>query len=310
MPIGVIGTINRDTVIFADGTRRLGWGGILYNIRTLSKLLGKDDVVVPACHVGADCHAPIMLELKRLKNVWTDAVNKVPHKNNHCQLTYNSLSEKHEILDGGVPRLYFDDLKPLTDCRIVLINFISGSDLFIPSLSKFRNNFSGLIYTDIHSYTLGRSKDGSRFLRTPPAWDKVVACTDYLQMNRLELAVLIDNDYQMGLSAPVEDGLKTMLDLYKEKHEEDRKLVVIVTEGSAGGHIFDCLLANGTWEFYTYKYEARAIDGDTTGCGDCFAAGYVSGLARNYNVANCLDLARGAAEECIRENEKWRNSGY
>ena len=53
MKIGIIGTINKDTIEYPDGTARHGWGGMLYNLATLSHLVGKKAEIYPACFIGA-----------------------------------------------------------------------------------------------------------------------------------------------------------------------------------------------------------------------------------------------------------------
>jgi len=305
MKIGVVGTINRDTVKFPDGSIRLGWGGILYNLRGLSKRLGDTDLVVPVCNVGADCYAPIMLELKRLKMVDSNRVARVHKINNHCRLKYHDAERKSEVLEGGVPRLDYRDIEPLHDCQYILINFISGQDVYLKGLEKFREFYRGEIYTDIHSYTLGRARDGSRYLRTPKYWPRVVQCSDFIQMNRTELAVLISNNFREYVNKPVAENMQRVIEiLRRRKISPDRKMF-IVTGGAEG-----CTILGVTGDkLNTSKYEPRGskLKGDTTGCGDSFSAGFLAGIARRKSLDDCVATAQEAASECIRSNERWRN---
>jgi len=303
--VGVLGTINRDTVKFPDGSTRLGWGGILYNLRALAKFMHETDLLVPACHVGRDCYAPIMLELKRLKRVDCSHVVPVKKTNNHCRLTYHDAERKSEILEGGVPRLRYADIEALHDCQYVLVNFISGRDVHLPGLEKFRKFYRGEIYTDIHSYTLGRARDGSRYLRTPKNWPRVVGCSDFIQMNRTELAVLISNNYEKHLGRPIEENVGRVIEVLRGRKISPKNRMFIVTEGAEGCTI----LGVNRNRLHSQKYRPRGnrLKGDTTGCGDSFGAGFLSGIARRRSLEECVATAIDTASECIKINERWRN---
>jgi sugar/nucleoside kinase (ribokinase family) len=274
MRIGVIGTINRDTVRLADGTIKKGWGGILYNLVTLSNLIGKNSEIIPVCNIGHDSYKDIVSILKRLPGVNIDYIRKVPQKNNHCHLTYCADGEKSEILKGGVPSLRYSDLTPLLNCDMVLVNYISGRDIGTRSLQKFGNHFQGIIYIDIHSSTLGKRKDGSRFLRAPRGWEKIVAAADFIQMNRTELTILT-GEYRPGKSyqnSPV-SSLKKLFD-FMQKSGAKSKSVYLITDGSNGCYLFSPSQRNGGLNHILPERIFRT--GDATGCGDCYAAGFIA----------------------------------
>ena len=292
MKIGVIGTINRDTIKFPDGGVKRGWGGMLYNLRTLSYLIGDKADIYPACNVGADCYRPIMKILRGLPGINTDYVNRVPENNNHCFLTYINTEIKHEILKSGVKPLKFSDIEPLTDCDIILLNYISGRDIYLKSLQKFRRNFGGLIYTDIHSLTLGKKSGGRRYFRRPPNWPQVVESLDIIQMNRLELSILTEQKTDTSI-----DSIKRQAAAFKETLKANgissSGKTLIVTDGSRG-----CYLSfnKGSKEIFHHIPPRRALRmGDATGCGDCFSAGYITGLMRGKDPLECCKCANRAA---------------
>jgi len=298
MKIGVIGTINRDSIRLTDGTKKEGWGGILYNIVTLSHLVGSKARIVPVCNVGADNYNDISKILRSLPGVETGNVRKVKEKNNHCRLKYLDEQNKTEILEGGVPPLVYDDIEPLRDCDIILLNYISGRDIYLRSLRKLRRNFQGGIYIDIHSYTLGKKADGSRFLRRPPHWPEVVACGDYIQMNRLELAILAGGS---GSSRPeegdLENNLKGLLSSLRRGGVDTKSKVFIITDGSRGCYFLygqDGASAIKHIRQQRKKTGASCQDVNVTGCGDCFAAGFTAGLADNLEIASCADAGNAA----------------
>jgi len=294
MKIGVIGTINRDSVLLPDGSRREGWGGILYNLVTLSRSLRNRHEIVPLCHVGADCFKPVFNILTRLKNVNTTLVKKVPERNNHCFLTYSDYENKREILKGGVPALKFVDIEPLLDSDIILLNYISGHDINLRSLRKLRRLFRGKIYIDIHSLTLGKKADGSRYLRYPKSTPEVIAAGDIIQINRTELAVLTRTKI---LPIATKDIIQTRLNhLIASLSSESNTSVPIdfvVTDGSRGCYL--SYYRNNRRIFRHIPAGHTLTEGNTTGCGDCFSAGYIAGLVDNKNPLECARMANSAA---------------
>ena len=71
MKIGVIGTINKDSIYLSDRSFQNGWGGILYNLVAFSNLARKNEGIVPICNVGRDCHRNIMSIIDQLKSTIT-----------------------------------------------------------------------------------------------------------------------------------------------------------------------------------------------------------------------------------------------
>jgi sugar/nucleoside kinase (ribokinase family) len=294
MKVGIIGTINRDTIRLAEGTIKEGWGGILYNIATLSDLIGGTAEIYPVCNVGRDHYSSILQILNRLRGVHVDYIRKVPENNNHCHLTYLPDGEKTEILSGGVKRLTYADLHPLLDCDIILVNYISGRDLYLTSLQKLRRRFHGKIYIDLHSLTLGKRPDGSRFLRKPPGWEKVAQTADYFQMNRMELSILAGVDVEMISDRNnLLSAFKALMAGLGRKGNSFFGKTYIITAGVQG-----CYLIRAEKETLSVKHVAtnrRVGQGDATGCGDCFSAGFIAGLLQKMDLQSCAKLANRAA---------------
>ena len=262
--IGVIGTINRDTIYRHDGSAVESWGGLLYSIKYLCDETAGE--IVPVVKIGKDACDPIMSILSRFPRIDLTHIHRVPEKNNHCFLHYHDQSHKCEFLKGGVPPLIFSRLRPLRECDLVIVNFISGSDVTLAALEKFRSSYEGLIYMDIHSHTLGRRKvEGGhrRHLRRPLHWRRYVACADILQVNAVEFELL--------------SGLKVSRQAAGGFFDcEVRHLTcLIVTLGADG-----CLVTYRSRRnlIVTCHIPALKIGRvyDTTGCGDIFGAGFVA----------------------------------
>ncbi len=293
MKFGIIGTINCDSITFPDGKKKEGWGGMLYNIVALQYLSKKGDEIFPVCNVGRDCYRPIFSILNRLPNVCADYVNKVKGRNNHCFLTYTDKENKSEILKGGVPRLNYADIEPLLNCDIVLMNYISGRDVYLKSLQKFRRHFKGILYIDIHSLTLGKRADGARYLRIPPDWISVTAWADYIQMNRLELGLLSQTD----ITGNIRKSLEMLVGILRRNNVIMEKKVLVVTDGGNGCHLYR--KAGNAMEYEKIHPRSVKKKGNTTGCGDAFSAGFISGLARFESLTDCAITANRAAVERI-----------
>lgn len=285
--IGVVGTINRDTIYRHDGSAVESWGGLLYSI----KYLGGESVgeIIPVVNLGRDAYGPVMGLLGRFRNIDLAHIKKVPEKNNHCFLHYHNQSHKCEILKGGVPPLTFTRLRPIRDCDLVVVNFISGADVTLAALEKFRSWYPGIIYMDIHSHTLGKRKVAGghrRHLRRPPNWRRYIACADILQVNAVEFELL----------SGVPPSRRAAGDFFEG--EAGHLKCLIVTLGSDG-----CLITYRGQKGMIATRRIKAVDirrvYDTTGCGDIFGAGFVAEYLRTGRpVKAARHGTRLAGERC------------
>jgi hypothetical protein len=283
--IGVVGTINRDTIYQPDGGKVESWGGLLYNLKYLCE--SREAQIIPVVNIGHDSFKPIMNILKRFPNLNPAHIKKVPAPNNHCFLHYHNQSHKCEILKGGVPRLTFGRIKPLLPCSLVLVNFISGPDVELAALERFRARYPGLIYIDIHSLTLGRRKVPGgyrRHPRRPRYWKRYAACADIFQINEAEFELLSGWAYSKDTALAFMDyflpGLRCL----------------VITRGAEGC----ALIYRRAGRLYYRRIAPVKVNRvyDTTGCGDIFGSGFVIEYLKSGSFikaaqnGNCLAAAR------------------
>jgi sugar/nucleoside kinase (ribokinase family) len=281
--IVVIGTINKDTIVFPNGKKTESFGGILYNILALSYLGGADVKIYPVCNLGYDVYSQVTSRLKNCDNVDLGGIKKVNCENNHAFLLINQDNQREEILKNKVPPLSFSQIKPFLKTDVMLVNFISGFDLLLMTLKKTRKNTDALIFMDVHSLTLGVDGSGKRFFNAPKNWSEWIKQADIAQMSLPEMRELAKRD------------LKSLQEI-KEFGENILSLgfkAVLVTWGEKGAlTIFDDKVR---------KFKGSKVQRfkDATGCGDVFSAGFLICYIHTKNLTKSVSFANYvAAKKC------------
>jgi len=302
--LGVIGTFVWDVIYGRDP--RAGpveeWGGITYALSAFDAALDDCWEVVPVMKVGADLAPRAREYLRTLKRVAPDgALVEVASPNNRVELRYRSAERRSEVLTGGVPGWTWLGLVPLLrDLDALYVNFISGTELDLPTMQLLRQHFRGPIYCDLHSLLLATQPNGLRTPQPLAAAADWCRCADLLQVNEDEMALLAPD--AMGLAATaLGAGVRCLS----------------VTLGSRGVVYFACAgfdglagsgpgaLARGltgsagpvrTALVPAAPAPVRPGDaGDPTGCGDVWGATYFSRLLVGDKLAEALRAAVVAA---------------
>lgn len=286
--ITIIGTINKDTIIFPDGRAKQSFGGILFNILALS-YLGQDKVkLFPVCNLGYDVFSEVMAYLEDRKNVDVGGTIKVKKKNNHAFLYYDKTGERKEVLKYSVPKLLFKDIKLFLKSDVILVNFISGFDSSLATLKKIRKNSDALIFMDLHSLTLGIKKDGRRFQRPPYRWKEWISQADILQLNLLELLTLAKKE------------LKTLKEIkdFSEKILNSGVKFILVTNGEKSGYFISKYKNKAKVQRVKVPKIEKVVD--TTGCGDIFSSAFIIYYLKNKDHKKSFEFANFIATQRCR----------
>lgn len=275
----VIGTIIRDIIHSTDGTVSLSPGGLCHTINSMLSLIDDDDTIVPVSFVGRDFYAEIIHRYKGKKQVITDGLIPCDQPNNTVELKYRNHLERQERSLNPFPELPFSAVENFLDADAVLINMISGWEFELSVLRKIRHSYPGIISIDLHSLTMGRHKDGLRYLRPAENIENWIEYADIIQANEREF-----ENIGGDLKQP---------ELFLEHPCFKEGNIFNLTKGGEGSTSFYC---NNT-ELVQYSaspgMNLKIID--PTGCGDAFIAGFLLNYIKTKNLHYAADNANRIA---------------
>ena len=280
MKISVAGTINDDTIIRPDGTRTQSLGGILYNVVALAVLLPQH-TVLPVAYYGEDCGTRLGRLLSNLDNLDLSGMVRRQGRCNRNTLRYVSSERRIEFLEEHVPGIGLDMLETCLDSDIVLLNFTCGYDIVLETVKSFRSRFTGTIFMDVHSMTLGTDEDGARYEREVGNWREWAGLVDIIQMN------LRESELFTGKKVSIGDTSRTICEAGPQ--------TCLITLGSGG--VVATYRATEGLEHVTVEAEKAEVS-DTTGCGDVFSAGFIGGRVGGADVRGSCVAGNKAAVIC------------
>ncbi|MCH7761113.1 carbohydrate kinase family protein [candidate division TA06 bacterium] len=281
MKIAVLGTINHDTILSANGEKRTSLGGILYNVFTIAALAHEIEVY-PVCWIGEEHHQEILNLLSPLQNVNTGGFRLNPAGTNENQLTYLSGEERSERLTRKVPPLSFEMIAPYLDSDLFLVNLISGFDLTLETLRQLRDKYQGILYLDLHSLTLGMDEKGVRYPQKVVNWRDWIQSCDFLQVNKRETALLLSREL-----AKREDFDEVGFSLL-----DHGPSIVNITFGEEGTSVF--FRKTGVKASISFSGEKRGVK-DTTGCGDVYGGGFIASYLQKGDPVEAAKFANRIA---------------
>jgi sugar/nucleoside kinase (ribokinase family) len=281
MKIAILGAIVHDVIIWIDGTRRESFGGILYNAAALSSVLGEGDWAVPVSRAGADRYEAVLEQFARFPHVSTEGLTRCDEPMTNVQLTYRTAALRDEAMRNRMPPFDWDSLDKALGCDAVHVNFITGAEIDLDMLRRFREAFSGTITFDVHNKisVFDYANTGKRNIVGFREWRDWVPSVDIFQCNEFEINTMFDRD------------VTTREDFAAAAKEvcETGPRAATITLGPEGA----VMVHRKDGQYYTVDIgvlppiEAK----DTTGCGDSFSAGFLVGMMRHDDPAAALACA-------------------
>lgn len=275
MRLLVIGHSVFDTIKL-DNQHKKGAGGIYYSISALNRIKQSDDEIFLCSQFDEETYDYFKPEFEKIDNRYLQKVKMIPR----VHLNLQKDCERHEAYENITSNLVlnFSDLNGFDG---ILINMITGFDITLNQLIKIRNDFSGLIYIDIHTLSRGLAKDFKREFRLIPEFENWAKCLDIIQVNNNELFSLSNK--------------KNEIEIVEELFAFGVK-IVCVTKGESGARVY----FKSQNEIASYFVAARKVNNpNVIGCGDVFGASFFYSYIRNKNAIISLANAVANAEKFV-----------
>ena len=291
MRLGVLGSINRDSIATADGQVHHSLGGVLYTACAAAHLAAAPDVSVwPIARLGRDVDAAVADLVERTPRLCPDGLLAWRGPAFHSHIEYRADGSKREVLTGDLPPLSMAELAPVLDgLDALLVNFITGLELTLDTLAAIRRRLAGPLLMDLHSLTLGRRTGGERYWRRPPDWERWVEPANAVQMNEAEAAILMGRQPGVG-TARLTRWVRDLVGLGPD--------LAVVTRGPRSALAAARCGGGATRDLVEVPGPAALSSGgggDPTGCGDVFLAGLGVAAAAGCGPRQGLRLASRAA---------------
>jgi sugar/nucleoside kinase (ribokinase family) len=160
----------------------------------------------------------------------------------------------------------------------ILINMINGVDISLSDLSMIRQNYSGPIYFDVHTFSRGVGKDNHRYFRKIPDVEKWFSQIDIVQANEHEILTFCESNDEKYIA-------EWTLDLEVS--------YLIVTKGSKGVSCYSLDENNSLSESFFEAESFKSVN--KVGCGDIFGAALFYTYLTSGDIRNSIKLANRAA---------------
>jgi sugar/nucleoside kinase (ribokinase family) len=265
-----------DQIVTHDGRRKRSFGGIAHNMMALSGIRDERTTVCPIAKVGANRFDEVRGLAAGVPGVDTSGLVRIDQPLTEVDLTYKSISYREELMRYLPPPLAVNDLAPALESDAVLVNFITGMEIDLEGLRALRSQTRAILHLDVHSKVTRWGPDGSGGQKSwvPFAdWREWFGCFDVVQMNEFECEMVLGREVKTE-----QDFLEAACEMLTAG-----PMAAIVTLGPLGSVIAH--RAEG--KQYRFACPAMPVDPvvDTTGCGDCFSAGFCFNYLQSKNAA-------------------------
>ena len=285
--IAVLGAIVFDEIITHDGQRIESFGGIVYNLAALSSLVDDEGLVLPFSNVGADRYEQVLDLVASMEHLRTDGLLRSDGRLTHARLIYRNANYREEIVRHMMKPFTAEQLRGALSARGIMVNFVNGTELDLPTLRALRAGTPAPLYLDMHNIMVRFDADGQKHYLDFAEWPQWVAPFDFVQMNEFECEKVL----KISPKKPSE-----FLDAAHQVLRAGPKAVV-VTMGPNGvalahrheGVEYGCLIPAAPVRKFV----------DATGCGDAFSTGTFWNYLRTGNpVAAAMAGALVGAINC------------
>lgn len=276
--IHVVGSINRDLVVYVDRLPRPGEtvfgnrfqqfpGGKGANQAVAASRLGGDVHLVG--NVGSDPFGKEMRDFLAGENIDTSEIAILDTASTGIALiTVDSASENSIVVVSAANMVW--------DTRDLVRMKMGRSDIVVCQFE---------IPLEIIESAFERAKKmGATTILNPapikPATERILKNVDYLVVNEVELEAL------SGATFNPDDP--TSVYAAMEKLHERGPVAIVATLGPRGA-----LLSGPIGRYEAKGHKVNAVD--TTGAGDCFIGGFAAALAKSASVPEAIDFANKAA---------------
>jgi len=258
--VAIVGTVNLDTIVTADGRRVESLGGILYNAIPLAALLERTGVGVKLfARLGAEHREQAIRLLSGFPAVDATTLVADPAGTNLSLLDYSAGGERREVVEMRVSPLEPRDLRGAAAARVLLVNMISGRDVGRETLAGLRRASAATFLLDVQA--LARTFDSPRRPRVVRHREEWCRLFDVVRGNEEEIAYFGGHP-----DDPVAAAERILADGVSE---------VIATRGEQGA--WHATRRGSRVEVVTVPPDPWAPAQDPTGCGDAFLAGVCVG---------------------------------
>lgn len=183
----LIGQSVEDRICYRDNYQ-IKPGGIYYSAAALQYIKDPDDEIYlcTSCRKNDELFRELYEKINPGYFNYTDVIPKV-------RLNIYDDRERDEIYENitGELSLSTADLNRFDG---ILINMVTGFDISLKQMEEIRNNYNGMIYFDVHTFSRGLNNKMEREFRVIPGFEKWLKNIDILQTNSRELFTLKNSD--------------------------------------------------------------------------------------------------------------------
>jgi adenosine kinase len=240
-------------------------GGLYYTSLGLTTLKRRDDRVYLLTGINESFRHLFEKAYNNCELVYSNELDDLPE----VFLKLKGLNEREEIYKNISQPLKIESIEDWNIFDGILINMITGFDITIEQLKYVREQYSKLIYFDVHTLSRGLDEMGNREFRPIPRIEEWLDCIDILQCNENEIQCLYNGEESEIAKRILGSGVK----------------MLILTKGRNGADIY--------WDSSDLqKLHQDAVEVEeknSIGCGDIFGATFFYSYILGDDISTALE---------------------